>query len=552
MRRIAAAAALMAPVVLALGVVTASAAQATQINGGTLTSGASVTGTISHPGDTIAYKFAATKNYHVDFDVTRTNWGANGGAALRWYRPDGSYVDQCIVTTAAKVCDVTPDVTGTWTMALEPGDDSVGYTTFTFANDVNIGALKADIPTAVKFTLPGQGLVGAFTATAGHNVTVNTSAFNLGTNGSARLTFYEPDGTVFTYCVLFGATPDPCIVVPDQSGTMLMQLQPTDTQVGTLNLTYAPDQYKALANGVPVTTAIPSVNENAFFTMSLTAGVPVSVPITAAGWGSTGSAYLYFFSPASGHPLFTHCADLTTAVCTFTPNLTGTWSAELDPQGASVGSTTFGYVADQVGGALTGGHAVTATIGTAGQNADYTFAATNGTHVSFDVSATNWGTGNAQLRFFTPTGVYAYACTIAATPTYCDLTPNSTGTWTVVLDPQGSATGAATFTYAPDQNKGAIVKGTPVTTAIAQRGQNARYTIAATSGVKITVKVTAANWAGGSAALELFPPSGSPLFANCVISTATTCTYTPNSTGTWNFQLDPSGATTGSTTFVTS
>ena len=89
---------------------------------------------------------------------------------------------------------------------------------------------------------------------------------------------------------------------------------------------------------------------------------------------------------------------------------------------------------------------VTTSITTKGQNATYTFAATNGTLTTFNLSAANFGTGNAYLLFYTPAGAFSTFCTVNTT-SYCGFTPNATGIWKIVLDPQAGSVGSTTFTY---------------------------------------------------------------------------------------------------------
>jgi hypothetical protein len=104
------------------------------------------------------------------------------------------------------------------------------------------------------------------------------------------------------------------------------------------------------------------------------------------------------------------------------------------------------------GGTLNSGVSVTRSVLVAGQDVKYTFAATSGQHVTFDVTAANWangsGAGNAYLFFANPSGTrISTYCAMSTAPTSCDFTPTVTGTWTVLLDPSGGATGKVTFKY---------------------------------------------------------------------------------------------------------
>src|SRR6185436_10091875 len=100
------------------------------------------------------------------------------------------------------------------------------------------------------------------------------------------------------------------------------------------------------------------------------------------------------------------------------------------------------------------------------------------------------------------------SCVLASTPKFCDVTPDVTGTWALLLDPGDSSVGSATFSYAADQEVGPLTSGLPVTTLIATSGQDASYTFAAVAGGHVSFAVTAAGWGSGSAELEVFRPDG--------------------------------------------
>jgi hypothetical protein len=227
------------------------------------------------------------------------------------------------------------------------------------------------------------------------------------------------------------------------------------------------------------------------------------------------------------------------------------WTVTVDPVSTSLGSTTFVLVSDQNKGTLTSGRPVTTTITAEGQSANYSFAGTKGNHVTFDVTATNWGPGgSANLYFYQPNGTLYDSCLLQRSRKRCEITPDRTGRWRVILDPVELSVGGSTFTYAADQ-KGRLIPGTPITTTITSRGQDAAYTLKVTNRRMVKLTVKAARWnTGGSAWLYVFPPGGRPLFTHCAAIAKTVCAFTPNRTGSWKVRLDPSGATLGNTRIV--
>ena len=104
------------------------------------------------------------------------------------------------------------------------------------------------------------------------------------------------------------------------------------------------------------------------------------------------------------------------------------------------------------GGQLTSGKPVTATISSRGQKINYTFAATKGKHVTFQV--TNFkltdgsSSGSAWVYFYEPgaTGSNYYTACAVSSNTYCNFTPPVTGTWSVQLQPSSASVGSLTLT----------------------------------------------------------------------------------------------------------
>jgi hypothetical protein len=443
------------PLLLLGGLVTglaapSPAAQAAQESGGGLISRQSTNASIGTAGDTLAYTFSGTARQHVDFDVTASSWSTDDGATLSWYRPDGSLLDQCNVagfSQTAQPCDTTLDASGTWTLGVEPADDGTGRVVFTYLTDQDLGTLTPATATTTTFGSTGQNALYRFAGTAGRRVLFNITAFDLGSGGTARLSFTAPDGS-------------------------------TDAD-STCILSKAPDS------------------------------------------------------------------------CTLTPDATGVWTVSLDPTDSGVGAVTFGFAADQAGGALKAGTSVTAVVAAAGQNATYSFAAIKGRPITFTVSTASWISKTPGYLYFYAPGASALTshCS-AAVGVNCRIIPAVSGSWRLTVSASGG-TGRTTFTYRPDLNRGTLKKGTPVLTKITAAGQNAAFTFPATKGRATKLVVTSSSWTKGAVVrLWVFPPSGAPLFDSCTVAKKTTCTTVPNAGGSWRLELDPQGSAVGRITMV--
>jgi hypothetical protein len=304
-----------------------------------------------------------------------------------------------------------------------------------------------------------------------------------------------------------------------------------------------------LTNGTAVTATIAVPSRDVQYQFTGTNGLHSTIDVTASDWGS-GSAQVEIVQPNG--TLYTYCTmSAAPTFCEFTPNISGSWGLRIDPVGPATGSATFTFGTDQAKGKLASGTPITTTIAIKGQDAHYTFAATGGLPVTFNATASSWGTGAARLYFFPPAGGLYDWCNLGNTPTTCTIYPNVTGDWNVTLDPLDNSVGSTTFAYASDLDRGPITLGTPITTAITVPNQNARYTFAGTAGTHLSLDVTASTWGtGGAANLYVFMPDGT-LYLNCPLAGRPTyCDFTPNVTGTWKLTLDPTGAAVGSTTFT--
>jgi hypothetical protein len=541
---------LLVTAVLLLGVVVATPVQADVVDGGSLTSGQSVTGTVSEPGRDLRYTFAGTKLLHVMFDVSATGWGG-GAATLRLYRPDGSFYDDCPVTTPPLFCEITPEITGTWAVVLDPVGDAVGSTTFTYTSDQDNGPLTTAVPVTAGIAVPGQGANYVFTGTKGVHLSLNVTAADWGAGGRARIYLFSPAGRFWFYCD--DSIDQPCGFTVPTSGTWTVTVDPVASALGSTTFALMADPPRvALRFGRPVTARIAGKGQLAEFTFAAVAGRHIVVDVRAVGLG-TGRAGLYLYGPDG--QLFRNYAcnpQLATEICEFYPTMTGTWTVSLRPYGDTVGSISFAVLEDLDKGTLHSGAPVTTTISTRGRNADYRFTAGKGIHISFDVTATNWGRGgSARLNIYHPNGTLYESCPLTTARRQCETTPNAPGRWRVSLDPTDVALGSTTFTYAADLNRGRLSPGVPVSTTIAVRGQNATYRLPVTNRKLVKLTIRSAHWSTRSGArLYVFPPRGRPLFTHCAVVAATVCAFTPTKTGTWTVRLDPIGAGLGSTRFV--
>jgi hypothetical protein len=203
-----------------------------------------------------------------------------------------------------------------------------------------------------------------------------------------------------------------------------------------------------LSSGSPVNAKVSTIGQETEYTFSATANENVTFNITNfnfTGNGSSPAFYLDFFEPGSNSQ-YTSCTIGGNTYCHFSPPQSGTWSILLEPVGSSVGSLTL-TSANNVAAVMLGPrYAVATTIKFEGQYAQYTFAATAGNSVVFNVSNFKFsGNGSSPafyLVFFEPGSNSQYtSCTFGGNSS-CDLTPPQSGTWSILLEPVGTSVGS--------------------------------------------------------------------------------------------------------------
>ena len=203
------------------------------------------------------------------------------------------------------------------------------------------------------------------------------------------------------------------------------------------------------------------------------------------------------------------------------------------------------------GSLLTSGKPVTATISASGQQVGYAFAATAKKNVTFDVTHfdfTDSGLVDVLAEFYEPGSNSIYTTCVFSGNSFCNFTTPVSGTWKVVLTPNGATAGRLILTFANDVATQALTPGTPVTTTLKFEGQEAGYTFAATAGRSATFDVTHFDFTDNGPVevlLEFFEPGSSTSYTTCDVAGNTTCLVKTPVGGTWSFALVPYGATAG-------
>ena len=276
--------------------------------------------------------------------------------------------------------------------------------------------------------------------------------------------------------------------------------------------------------------------------------------------------------PISLSAIATNCADASGVAVTGTANGA---PIELIPRGDGLytgtyapdarGPVTISFTAAAGGASLTrtvagsskqaysispGGPPVTVTTTASGENAEVRFNGRAGERVSLGLSGSTMGA--AQVSLSKPGGGVLGIAFVGSSGGFIDTkTLPTTGAYTILVDPAGSATGSLTLTLydVPADAAGSITPGgTTATIGNAIPGQNARLLFAGSSGQRISMQFSGVTMS--SALVSVLKPDGSALFSSTSVGTSGKFIDTRElpTAGTYTILIDPQGGTTGSAT----
>jgi hypothetical protein len=224
----------------------------------------------------------------------------------------------------------------------------------------------------------------------------------------------------------------------------------------------------------------------------------------------------------------------------------GTYTVVVDPQGAATGQVTvavFDVPDDVVLETTPGGDPVTVGTTVPGQNGVVQFPGTVGQRVSVQLSAGTFGSSAARVSVLNPNGsTLVSATTFSNNGVFLDTRVlSAAGTYTVVVDPQGAATGQVTvavFDVPADNVTHITTDGQLFLLEGDVPGQNMTATFDGQSGQRISLKVDSVV----SGTLTITAPDGTPLLPTQNLgSTVTLLNVNLPDDGTYSIKADPTG-----------
>ena len=225
-------------------------------------------------------------------------------------------------------------------------------------------------------------------------------------------------------------------------------------------------------------------------------------------------------------------------------------------RGATTGSATVSLhdVPADLADTIAFGSTKTFTTTVPGQNARVTFQGTAGQRAAVRISGSCCTTRVSILR---PDGsTLSSLAAFASIDGFLEpVTLPSTGTYTVLLDPDAASTGSVTLSLydVPPDVTDTITAGSPLRVTIGTPGQNARVAFAGTAGQEVSLRltdVTIGSIVSGTT-VSLLRPDGTTL-ASAIVGTngGFLDGRTLAVTGTYTVLVDPAGANTGGLTLA--
>jgi hypothetical protein len=305
-------------------------------------------------------------------------------------------------------------------------------------------------PVTADITAPGSTDRLHFNGTAGQQVLIELSHSTLPNQcGIAELDAPNGNDLGGACAVSGGGSFDP-IVLPS-TGQYTVVIEPKNGATGSLEVQLVTDANQTgtiTPDGPAVTATIAQPGATASFTFQSAAGQQIFVDLT----GSTLAEQCGIVSliAPNGNDVASACVVSSAGYLDGTMlTAPGTYTIQVAPKGTTTGKMSIRLITDvnQTGTITPGGSPVTATVTQPGATSSFTFQGTAGQKVSVTISGSTIGDQCDLVALRGPDGtkVASDDCVINGVGTIASTALPTTGTYTLVVDPEGTDTGHLTL-----------------------------------------------------------------------------------------------------------
>jgi hypothetical protein len=409
------------------------------------------------------------------------------------------------------------------------GNGDVAYT----------GRIAVDGSNVTAAVTPGLriGLV-VFDGTAGQTVSLGMTAVTV---NETDVTIFRPDGATalwqYAACCSGGRYDMHPGVLPT-TGTYTILLDPRSNWSGNMTLTLSQDLAPVpIAIGGSATVNVTRPGQRTPLAFNGTSGQRLSLGFTANTFNGT----QLILNP-DGTTLTSGGAG-TAAPSVDLPVLpqTGTYTIYIDPANAGTGSMTVTLSGETSGTIAIDGAAVPLSLTRPGERARLTFSGTAGQRLDLGLSSSTISSATASI--LNPDGTTLGSVGFSQASTALDVALQSTGTYTVLIDPNSTATGNVTLTLSEEVAGTGTPGGGGVPVSITRAGQRARLSFSGTAGQRVSVGLSGSTIT--STTLSLIKPDGTTQGST---TSAFLDPQTLATTGVYAILIDPGQVYTGSVT----
>ena len=401
----------------------------------------------------------------------------------------------------------------------------------------------------VTISVPGQEALLTFDGTAGQLLSLGLEAAS---TSYVSVTLDQPDGTRWLDdSTSFNQRMDIDLSALPANGLYTVTFSPRYSGTGVYTLTLSAAQTGTLVvDGATVTYTVARLGQDVRLTFEASAGQLVNVGVGGAS-GSASAGVTLLRPDGSTLSTFTVSAGGQADIDTAALTAGGTYTLRVNPTASSVNGTgTYSVTASTplVSGLAVDGSSQVVTVTRLGQDARLPFDGTAGQLLDLGVDGA--GARAADVYVLKPDGSQLTKVTLSANGKLnYDTAPLATsGTYTVLIDPQNNATSTYTVTLSTPVTDTLSINGGPKAVTITRLAQDARLTFDANAGQSLTLTVAAPS--GKNAYMYVYAPNGSTLKSCNNCSTTNLVLGTLAASGTYTARVDPTSGATGTYTLT--
>lgn len=547
------------------------------VSGSIAMDGAPVIVTTTAPGQNARLTFDATAGQRITVQISNVSMSTSSGAQFFLLNPSQTVISGPYqLASGGEFIDATAlAATGTYTLLVNPVSDGTGSATLkltSVADDINASITPGGAPVTVTTTSIGQNANVTFTGVTGQRVSLKVTGVAMtGGNGYVDIAIKKPDNSTLasdTFVSTSGTYIDTKVLPVNGTFNVFVNPQSTNTGSVTLTLYDVPADVTGtiVAGGAPVTVTTTVPGQNGQLSFNGTANQRVTLNIGGVSMAG-GNGYLDVSIKKPDGSQLASSTFINSGggfINTQTLPVTGAYIILVNPQSQNTGSATLtlnDVSADVVDTITPGGPPVTVTTTSVGQNAQVTFEGTIDQRVSLKITGVSLtgGNGYVDVRLKKPDGTTLGSETfINSSGGFLDRkTLPVTGTYTILVDPQGTNIGSVTLTLydVPANITGPIIPGgSSVTVTTTTPGQNVELPFAGITNQRVFLRASSVTLTGGSpnyATLWIRKPDGTSVYSTTIDSSGGYIdTQTLPVDGAYSVVVDPWNSATGSATLT--